>query len=139
MVLLWTCIGLFFMRVVGQIEVLLIAPSGLPAMQAWYSGLLPYPLLLPSQIAVLMLMCMLAFATRPTAIGTTTRIVRIVRVVRIVHAAAILYFVCMAVRLIIVIRAYGSEYYLHGAIPVAFHWVLALFLLIWARLATRVA
>jgi hypothetical protein len=37
---LWICIGLFFARVVGQLEVFLLAPPWLPPMQAWYSGLL---------------------------------------------------------------------------------------------------
>ena len=37
-------------------------------------------------------------------------------------------------RLILIVRLYGKNYYLHGAIPVAFHWVLALFVLVWARL-----
>ena len=49
--MLWICIALFFVRVLGQIEVLLLAPDWLPPMAAWYSGLLPYPILLPAQIA----------------------------------------------------------------------------------------
>jgi hypothetical protein len=61
---LWICIGLFFARVVGQLEVLLLAPDWLPPMDAWYSGLLPYPVLLPVQIALLMLMSIVAFRTR---------------------------------------------------------------------------
>jgi hypothetical protein len=36
------------------------------------------------------------------------------------------------VRLILIVRLYGKNYYLHGAIPVAFHWVLALFVLVTA-------
>jgi hypothetical protein len=62
---LWICIALFFARVVGQIEVLLLAPDWLPPMSAWYSGLLPYPILLPAQIGLLMLMCALVIRTRP--------------------------------------------------------------------------
>jgi hypothetical protein len=46
----------------------------------------------------------------------------------------VLYFVIMATRLAVVVYSYGTEYYLNGAIPVAFHWVLALFVLVWARL-----
>ncbi len=59
--LLWTTTALFLLRVVGQIEVWLLAPDWLPPMQAWYSGLLPYPLLLPAQILLLMLMPVLAY------------------------------------------------------------------------------
>ena len=33
-------------------------------MDAWYSGLLPYPLLLPAQIAILMLMAVVAWNRR---------------------------------------------------------------------------
>ena len=127
---LWICIGLFFARVVGQIEVLLVAPGWLPAMQAWYSGLLPYPLLLPIQIALLMLMCVLAIGTRtPRRLrGAADRTAAILR------ALAIVYVAVMVARLIVIVHRYGEDFYLHGAIPVAFHWVLALFILVWTRL-----
>jgi hypothetical protein len=126
-VALWACIALFFLRVVGQVEVLLVAPGWLPEMQAWYSGLLPYPLLLPLQIAILMLMCGMALKSRDPHRDPANRSAKIVR------PLAVLYFLVMAARLLILVRAYGAEYYLHGAIPVAFHWVLALFLLVWSR------
>ena len=124
---LWACIGLFFARVVGQIEALLVAPRWLPAMEAWYSGILPYPLLLPIQIALLMLMGVLAIHPRRRA-GSADRTSRILRVLAVLYAAG------MAVRLILIVHRYAEDYYLHGAIPVAFHWVLALFLLVWTRL-----
>jgi hypothetical protein len=127
---LWICIGLFFARVVGQIEVLLVAPNWLPAMQAWYSGLLPYPLLLPIQIALLMLMCVLAIGTRTASRrrGTAERTAAMLR------AFAMAYVAVMVARLILIVHRYGGDFYLHGAIPVAFHWVLALFILVWTRL-----
>jgi|SRR5579871_6344724 len=123
---LWTCIGLFFLRVVGQLEVLLLSPNWLPPMSAWYSGLLPYPLLVPIQVALLMLMCVLTLRTRRVSYRTAARL----RAIRII---ALLYFAAMAVRLAIVVRMHGPDFYLCGAIPVAFHWVLALFVLVWAR------
>jgi hypothetical protein len=55
-VVLWTCTGLFLLRVLGQLEVVLVAPTWLPTMEQWFSGLLPYPLLLPAQVLILMLM-----------------------------------------------------------------------------------
>ncbi|HET9862566.1 MAG TPA: hypothetical protein VFP37_03925, partial [Steroidobacteraceae bacterium] len=63
-ILMWSCIALFAARVVGQFEVLVRAPEWLPAMDAWYSGLLPYYLLLPMQIALLMLMTVVAWNRR---------------------------------------------------------------------------
>ena len=124
--ILWACIALFFARVVGQVEVLLVEPAWLPAMAAWYSGLLPYPVLLPAQIALLMLMCALTIRTsaaRPTSTASSAARFKVLR------ALAMLYFVAMAVRLVLCVYQYGGDYYLHGAIPIAFHWVLALFAL----------
>jgi hypothetical protein len=48
---------------------------------------------------------------------------------------ALLYFGVMAARLVLCVRTYGAEFYLHGALPIAFHWVLALFALVCARLS----
>lgn len=123
--MLWICIALFFARVVGQIEVLLLAPDWLPPMSAWYSGLLPYPILLPAQIGLLMLMCALVIRTRPAESRTGFAPGPAVRIWRVL---AIVYFLVMAVRLALCIHRYGRDFYLNGAIPVAFHWVLALFL-----------
>jgi ribose/xylose/arabinose/galactoside ABC-type transport system permease subunit len=61
------------------------------------------------------------------------------RMLTICRVLAVLYLVSMAVRLAFVVHSYGDEYSLHGAIPVAFHWVLALFILAWARLNDRSA
>lgn len=127
--LLWTTTALFLLRVVGQIEVWLLAPSWLPPMQAWYSGLLPYPLLLPAQILLLMLMAVLAY--RRTVGTPHARQNR--GGLRMLRGLALAYFASMAVRLFWTLRMHGSEFYLHGGIPIAFHWVLALFVLVYAR------
>jgi hypothetical protein len=47
--------GLFAVRMVGQIAVLLAAPGWLPPMDRW--NLMPYRLLLPIQLAFLAVMC----------------------------------------------------------------------------------
>ena len=46
---------------------------------------------------------------------------------------ALVYFAFMAGRLALNVLENGAEFWLAGAIPVAFHWVLALFLLVSAR------
>ena len=124
--MLWICIALFFVRVIGQIEVLLMAPRWLPPMSAWYSGLLPYPILLPAQIALLMLMCVLVIRTCPSDEPPG-------RAATIWRSLALLYFLVMVVRLGLSVHVHGRDFYLNGAIPVAFHWVLALFLLLLTR------
>ncbi len=129
-VLLWAALGLFLLRVIGQVEVWLLAPAWLPPMEAWYSGLLPYPLLLPAQILLLMGMAVLAHVQTSPRCGNYAPSKRATAVLR---SVAMLYFGGMALRLAVTVRNHGGEFYLHGGIPIAFHWVLALFLLVLAR------
>jgi hypothetical protein len=132
--LLWVALGLFLLRVIGQVEVWLLAPAWLPPMEAWYSGLLPYPLLLPAQILLLMAMAVLAHvhsSSRYRAAAPPGRAAAVLR------SVAMLYFGVMVLRLVVTLRSHGDEFYLHGGIPIAFHWVLALFLLVLARKESR--
>ena len=50
---LWTLVALFVGRVAGQLAVALDAAPFLPPMEEWQSGLLPYPVLLVSQLALI--------------------------------------------------------------------------------------
>jgi uncharacterized protein len=54
--LLWALLALFVLRVAGQAMVAFWGVPWLPPMERWYSGLMPYPLLLPAQIAIIVLM-----------------------------------------------------------------------------------
>jgi hypothetical protein len=58
--LLWLLLALFALRVLGQALVAFFDVGFLPPMAAWYSGLLPYQYLLPSQIAIVALMAKIA-------------------------------------------------------------------------------
>ena len=129
-ILLWSCVALFAARVIGQFEVMLLAPAWLPPMDAWYSGLLPYYLLLPAQVVLLMIMSAVAWNRR---VRTGRFAAANPRAAGALRLAAYLYLGLMAVRLGLNIFANGAEYWRAGAIPVAFHWVLALFLLVSAR------
>jgi len=53
---LWSCTVLLIGRVIGQVIVVLRAPSWLPPMEQWQSGLVPYWFLLSVQCVVLALM-----------------------------------------------------------------------------------
>lgn len=127
---LWGCVGLFFLRVIGQVEVLLLSPAWLPPMQDWYSGLLPYPLLLPAQIALLMVMSIIAAHEMR---GPTRARSHRARWQRVVRAVALGYFTIMLLRLAIQLLRGADDVIAAGGIPIAFHWVLALFLLVLAR------
>jgi hypothetical protein len=129
-ILLWSCIALFAARVIGQLETLLLAPEWLPAMDAWYSGLMPYPLLLPAQIAILMSMAAVAWNRRIRSGAFSRANPRVAGALRLF---AYLYFVVMAVRLGVNVIDNGADFWREGAIPVAFHWVLALFLSVTGR------
>jgi hypothetical protein len=131
---LWVCVGLFFLRVIGQVEALLLAPPWLPPMYDWYSGLLPYPLLLPAQIALLMLMSVLVFREMELHPTLSARPARWRRWVR---GAALIYFAVMVVRLAVQLARGAEDVIAAGGIPVAFHWVLALFLLVLSRTERR--
>lgn len=114
----------FFGRVLGQALVALFSPGFLPPMEAWYSGLLPYPILLPVQVAILALQVCISvdlyrgrgrFATPQRRLGIA------LRWFSAVYAAA------MVVRCIV----FGIS------IPVFFHWVLAAYLYVWGRFHAR--
>ena len=115
-VLLIVLMLLFIGRVVGQILVVLFAPRWLPPMQAWQSGLLPYPLLLASQLAIIALQVAMirqiaagAPPNRPFVIG--------IFIFATIYAGAM------------VVRFFVKRYPL---IPILFHWVLAAFLFTYA-------
>jgi hypothetical protein len=129
-VLLWLCVLLFAARVIGQLQTALLEPSWLPSMDAWFSGLLPYPLLLPVQIGILMFMAVVAWNPRVRH-GLFAQAHP--RGAFALRAFAIVYFVVMAVRLAVNINVNRADFWSEGAIPVAFHWVLALFILVSGR------
>jgi hypothetical protein len=133
--LLWSCIALFAARVIGQFEALVAQPAWLPDMDAWYSGLLPYHLLLPLQIALLMLMSVVAWNRR---VRTGRFALARPRLASGLRGLAVIYFLVMALRLALHIHGNGADFWREGAIPVAFHWVLALFLLVSARRSLEV-
>jgi hypothetical protein len=128
--LLWTCVALFAALVVGQVETLLVAPAWLPDMEAWRSKVLPYPVLLPAQIGTLMLMAVVAWNRRVRNGSFARSHPRATQALRIL--AGILFFV-MAIRLAVNVQENGLDFWREGAIPVAFHWVLALFVLVSGR------
>ena len=107
---------LFGCRVVGQALVAFLGVAWLPQMDAWFSGLLPYPLLLPLQIVILLVQIAIdrdlwrgrGFFARPRP-----------RAGRPLRWLAGAYALSMAVRYAIT-RTH--------AIPVVFHWVLAAYL-----------
>ena len=63
---------LFLLRVVGQVLAATTAPTWLPPMTRWYSGLMPYRYLLPTQIVFLVVMIAMVIGVdrRSSPLGT---------------------------------------------------------------------
>ena len=119
--LLWILLALFALRVLGQLLVVAGVAPFLPPMDEWQSGLLPYPVLFASQIAILALLAMVCiqfshgrglFVRRNRWLATPLWIV------------GWIYAIGMVVRYALLRR---------DAIPVVFHIVLASFLLVVAN------
>lgn len=109
---------LFAVRVAGQLVVLGWRPAWLPPTEQW--NLLPYPILLPLQLALLVLLS--AFAAGVIEPGAETA--------RVLVAAAFVYWIGMAVRYAVRMTRRPGERWFGGAIPIVFHCVLAAFLFV---------
>jgi hypothetical protein len=116
-------LGLFLGRVVGQILVVTIAPPWLPPMARWYSGLMAYRYLLPTQILFLVVMTamVIGVARRSPPFGTPSACTG-----GWVVWASYVYALAMVVRAVRYALAAPEE---RGVlIPIVFHFVLAGFL-----------
>ena len=114
---------LFLGRVVGQILAATTAPSWLPPMARWYSGLMPYRYLLPTQILFLVVMTAMVVAVDRQAapLGTVSAATG-----TWIIWASYLYALGMVARSVRYARATPDR---RGVlIPIIFHFVLAAFL-----------
>jgi len=124
---------LFFLRVLGQFLVAFFQVSFLPPMEAWMSGLLPYPQLLASQVLILVLqakICADFFRGRGYFVGNRKR-----GAVQ-VQWFAVLYAGGMVVRYVATMALHPERRWFGGTIPIWFHFVLAGFLLTFSRYHT---
>lgn len=123
--------GLFLARVAGQALVAFLGAPWLPPMGEWYSGLLPYPLLLPAQVGILLVQGKIsldlvrghgAFCGPGSRTG------------RVLLRLGLLYLAGMLLRYALTMSWYPERRWLGtGTIPTAFHVVLALYVLTLGR------
>jgi hypothetical protein len=122
---------LFFVRVAGQALVAFAGVTVLPPMSEWYSGLLPYPVLLPVQLTILGAQVKVS---RDFAHGRGRLVTPKPRLGRALVVVAVLYFAAMLVRYVLTMAWYPERRWLGtGTIPIVFHWVLAAYLLVLGR------
>lgn len=133
-VLLGTFTLLFVLRVAGQALVGLGEGSFLPPFERWYSGLLPYWLLLPAQIALIVLMLKIVadFARRN---GSFVRLKP--RTGIILQVLAGIYALSMVMRYVLTMTLHPELRWFTGTIPIWFHFVLAAFLYTLGRYQVR--
>jgi hypothetical protein len=120
---LLTALGLLFaLRVAGQAAITFLGVSGLPPLPYWYSGLIPYAVLLPLQLAILGLF---AWLVRDLARGRNTGLCAQRPLAGLwLGRFAFAYIGLMALRWLLTVQVAGEPWYA-CAIPVVFHWVLA--------------
>jgi len=121
---LWLFTVLLFLRVSGQLVVVLRAPAWLPPMAQWQSGLVPYPFLLATQVVVLVLMIGIAV---DFSRGAGFWVQPLPRLGRVVLVWSYLYAGAMVVRYIIRMARRPDQRWLGGTIPIVFHCVVAAF------------
>ena len=120
----------FFLRVLGQGLVAFFQVGFLPAMDAWYSGILPYPVLLPTQIVILVVQARILF---DLARGSGFFAVRRPRAGKILCWLSYVYASGMVMRYILTMSVYPERRWFGGTIPIFFHLVLAAYLFVLGR------
>ena len=133
---LWALLALFCARVLGQLLVATLGVSFLPPMEEWFSGLIPYPPLLASQLAIIVLFGWVATQFSRGRGWVTHPNLRLGRGLAIFGT---LYLGAMVARYVIRMALYPLERWTGGSIPIFFHWVLAGFILTVALFHLRTA
>jgi hypothetical protein len=122
---LGTLTALFALRVVGQALVAFFDVSFLPPMQRWYSGLVPYVVLLPVQLGMIVVMLKVV---RDFARGAGWFMELRPRTGTILMWFSYLYAFGMVVRYAVTMVRQPELRWFTGTIPIWFHLVLAAFI-----------
>jgi len=125
--ILWTLLFLFILRVVGQLIVNFGWQGFLPPMTEWYSGMIPYPWLVLSQILIILLYAKVCSDfTRGQGYFVTPK----ARLGKGLIIFGALYLGAMVIRYAIRMSLQPEERWFGGSIPIIFHWVLSAFILL---------
>jgi len=121
---LWLLTGLFALRVVAQPAALIFDDGFLPSFDSWHGGLLPYPVLLSTQLLILGWLARTAWRFGAHAVTPNRSAGRLLLVV------GCLYFAVMSVRLLLGATVLGEVRWFASPLPAFFHLVLAMYLLL---------
>lgn len=127
----WGLIVLFIVRVIAQPTSLIIKSKFLPSFESWHGGVLPYPVLLISQMLIIAWM---VYITRQFHTGSVIPNYRIGKYVLIIGSV---YFLIMLVRLTLGLTILSAHRWFGSTLPAFFHLVLASFLLLYGHFHVR--
>jgi hypothetical protein len=121
---LWLLTGLFALRVAAQPAALVASAAWLPPFDSWHGGVLPYPVLLLSQVAIL---GWLGWTARQFGAGA-------IAPSRPMGYAAVafgtVYFGVMLIRLLLGVTVLADVRWFASPLPAFFHLVLATYVLL---------
>lgn len=126
-VILGVLVFTFFLRVLGQVLVAFFQVEFLPPMAEWYSGLLPYPVLLPIQLLILVVQAKIFLDIWR---GAGFFAIRRPRAGKVLCGFSYVYFAAMVLRYVLTMSFYPERRWFTGTIPIFFHWVLAAYLFV---------
>jgi hypothetical protein len=121
---------LFALRVLGQALAAFFAVSWLPSMEQWFSGLIPYSVLLGIQLVMLIVMVKISSQIWRRA-GFFA--VRRPHWAQFLIKLSALYAAIMALRYVLTMLLRPEMRWSGGAIPIVFHFVLAGFIYAWGN------
>ncbi|MGH9255102.1 MAG: hypothetical protein ACRD3C_11085 [Vicinamibacterales bacterium] len=128
---LWLLTGLFALRVVAQPAALVLDAGVLPPFDSWHGGVLPYPLLLLTQLFIL---GWLARTARRFGAGEVAPSRRIGRTALVFGGV---YFAVMFLRLLLGATVLGHVRWFASPLPAFFHLVLATYVLLYGYVRVR--
>jgi hypothetical protein len=118
---------LFALRVLGQLLVALFEVGWLPPMEKWFSGVIPYPLLLVIQLLMLLLMIKI---TKEIWRGVGFYAEHRPHWSQFLERFSMVYAASMVLRYVLTMIQQPEMRWFGDAIPITFHFVLAAFIFI---------
>ena len=127
-ILLWFITIVFLGRVLAQVFVGIYSPSYLPKMEMWYSGLMPYPILLTYQVFIYTCMIIFNFCLYMER-GPLFLVLNDKTSIYYIYFGAV-YFLLMILRFVIHKIKEPDIIWPRGSIPIFFHFFLAIYIIL---------
>jgi hypothetical protein len=128
---LWLLAGIFVVRVLAQPVALWIESSMLPPFEAWHSDVLPYPVLVATQLLLA------AWLGRTAWTFTTGAVLPRPRLGVAMLVAGWIYLAAMVTRLLLGATVLSHVRWFASSLPTVFHIVLAAYLLLFGHFHMR--